>query len=304
MREDIIKTQDSPGFCDGSCMEFSIRTLSPQESRVVLALAEQGRREIERAEVVQILGATPKAADHVIQSLRRKGWLERAAWGKYLLVPPDQGPEAVGDSNLLALASRIAKSYYIGYGTAASHYGLTTQHRNVIWLVTPEHLRDRRLGAAEIRMVNPASRKLFGFGPVDVLGYKVMMSDREKTVIDCIDRPELAGGEGEAAYILATASRRFDWQRAGEYLERIRSRSLTQRFGWLVDHVGAEIPVADRERLLRFANRSRKAFLGPKGETKDPVGYDDTWRLFVNLSRQDLQASIGLGRRRTVKGRT
>ena len=100
MREHIIKTQDPPGFCDGDCMEFSIRTLSPQESRVVLALAEQGRREIERREVVQILGATAKAADHVIQSLRRKGWLERAAWGKYLLVPPDQGPEAVGDSNL------------------------------------------------------------------------------------------------------------------------------------------------------------------------------------------------------------
>jgi predicted transcriptional regulator of viral defense system len=285
-------------------MEFSIRTLSPQESRVVLALAEQGRREVERTEVIQILGVTPKAADHVIQSLRRKGWLERAAWGRYLLIPPDQGPEAVGESNLLALASRIAEPYYIGYGTAASHYGLTTQHRRVIWLVTPEHLRDRWLGEAEIRMVNPASRKFFGFGPVDVLGYRVMMSDREKTVVDCIDRPELAGGEGEVAYVLATASRRFDWQRAGEYLERIGSRSLTQRFGWLIDHVGAEIPVAERERLLRFASRGRKAFFGPKGEIKDPVGYDDTWRLFINVSHRDLQASVGLGRRQTVKGRT
>jgi predicted transcriptional regulator of viral defense system len=304
MRKNVIKTQGMPGFCDGGCMEFSIRTLSPQESRVVLALAEQGRREIERTEVVQILGVTPKAADHVIQSLRRKGWLERAAWGKYLLVPLDQGPEAIGDSNLLALASRIAEPYYIGYGTAATHYGLTTQHRHVIWLVTPEHLRDRWVGDTEVRIVNPTPRKFLGFGPVDVLGYKVMMSDREKTVIDCIDRPELAGGEEEAAYILATASRRFDWQRAGDYLERVGSRSLTQRFGWLVDYVGAEIPVADRERLLRFTKGSRKAFLGPKGETKDPIGYDHTWRLFVNLPPRDLQASIGLGRRRTIKERT
>ena len=38
-----------------------------------------------------------------------------------------------------------------------------------------------------------------------------MMSDREKTAIDCIDRPALAGGVGEAASIFAAASRRFDW---------------------------------------------------------------------------------------------
>ena len=80
-------------------MEFVTRSLSPQESRVVLALAEQGRREIARPEIVQLLGVSPKAADHVINSLRRKGWLERASWGKYLLIPPDQGPEALGESN-------------------------------------------------------------------------------------------------------------------------------------------------------------------------------------------------------------
>ena len=54
-----------------------------------------------------------------------------------------------------------------------------------------------------------------------MLGYKVMISDREKTAIDCIDRPALAGGVGEAAIILATASRRFDWTKAADYLERI-----------------------------------------------------------------------------------
>src|SRR5450759_5181274 len=151
-------------------MEFVTRSLSPQESRVVLALAEQGRREIARPEIVQLLGVSPKAADHVINSLRRKGWLERASWGKYLLIPPEQGPDALGDSNLLALASHIVTPYYIGYGTAAAHYGLTTQHRNVIILVTPVHLRERQVGESHVRIVNPAPKKFFGFESVDVLG--------------------------------------------------------------------------------------------------------------------------------------
>jgi predicted transcriptional regulator of viral defense system len=244
-------------------MDFAIRSLSPQESRVVLALTEQGRREIARPEIVELLGVTPKAADHVINSLRRKGWLERASWGKYLLIPPDQGPDALGEGNLLALASRIIEPYYIGYGTAAAHYGLTTQHRNVIWVVTPVPLRDRRVGEAEVRIVNPVSRKFFGFGPVDVLGYKVIISDREKTAIDCIDRPELAGGVGEAAYILATASHRFDWGKAADYLEKIGSTPLVRRFGWLADHTGADIPTSQQERMLRLAGNGRKAYFGP-----------------------------------------
>src|SRR3974390_487611 len=36
----------------------------------------------------------PKTADKVIESLRRKGWLERASWGKYRVIPPEEGPDA------------------------------------------------------------------------------------------------------------------------------------------------------------------------------------------------------------------
>jgi predicted transcriptional regulator of viral defense system len=84
----------------------------------------------------KLLGASSRVVDNIIESLRRKGWLERASWGKYLLIPADQGPEALANSNLLAQASLIAEPYYnyIGYGTAAAHYGLTTQHRNMIFL--------------------------------------------------------------------------------------------------------------------------------------------------------------------------
>jgi len=63
----------------------------------VPALTERTRRETTRAEIVELLGAT-KAAAHVIEPLRRKGWLERATPGEYLLIPPEQGPDALGDS--------------------------------------------------------------------------------------------------------------------------------------------------------------------------------------------------------------
>jgi predicted transcriptional regulator of viral defense system len=286
-------------------MTFATRSLSSQESRVVLALSERGQRETTRAEIIRLLGATPKAADHVIESLRHKGWLERASWGAYLLIPAEHGPDALAYDNLLALASRIANPYYIGFSTAAAHYGLTTQHRNVIFVVTPVRLRGRKIGKAQVRIVNPAANKFFGFEPVDVLGYKVMISDREKTAIDCLDHPELAGGVGEAATILAMASRKCDWSKVADYLERIGSGALVRRFGWLVDHVKADVPPEVRNRLLQLAAQSRKTWLGPNPANskvvQNAIGYDETWRLFVNVTGEELNGTAGLGRRKAIK---
>ncbi len=281
-------------------MTFVTRSLSPQEGRVVLHMAQHGSREVERQEIIDMLRVSPQAADHVIRSLRRKGWLERASWGRYLLVPPEMGPDALGESNVLALASRIAQPYYFGYGTAAMHYGFTTQHRRVVQLVTPMRARNRRVLDAEVRIVNPVPGKFFGFGPADVLGYTVMMSDHEKTAIDCIDRPDLAGGEGEAATILATACRRIDWHKAAGYLDRMSSKTLTRRCGWLAERAGATIPEDVRAHLQDLAKGSGRAYFGPRIPKPDAIGYQESWQLTANVASHELSDSVGIARPRSV----
>jgi predicted transcriptional regulator of viral defense system len=285
-------------------MEFATRSLSAQESRVVLALSESGRRETTRAEISHLLGGTSKSADHVIESLRRRRWLERATWGAYLFIPPEYGPDALGNSNLLALASHITRRYYVGFGTAAAHYGLTTQHRNVIYVVTPQRLRDRTVGGSKVQIVTQAESKFFGFEEIDVLGYKVVLSDREKTAIDCIDHQEYAGGVGEAATIFATASRRrFDWDKASDYLERIGAGALARRFGWLADFIKADIPPPARARIVALAARSRKTWLGasPESPVSSAIGYDETWKVFVNVAPEELHGIAGLGKRKAAE---
>jgi len=261
------------------------------------------RSEITRMEIASLLGGTFKAADHVIESLRRKGWLERAAWGKYLVIPPEHGPDVLGNNNLLALASHIIAPYYYGFGTAAAHYGLTTQVRNVIYVVALEERRPRMVHDSRVHIVKQTKKKFFGFAETDVLGYKVMMSDREKTSIDCIDHHELAGGVGEAATILATATRRYDWNKALDYLSRIDAGALARRFGWLCDYVKAEMPPDARARIQTIALKSRNTWLGlpPEHKVPDAIGYDEIWRVFVNVPRAELHGSAGLGQRKTIK---
>jgi predicted transcriptional regulator of viral defense system len=282
--------------------DTTIRSLSAQESRVVLSLAEYETREASRRDIIRILGVSPEAADHVIRSLRRKGWLERASWGRYLLIPADQGPDALGESNVLALASLIADPYYIGYGTAAAHYGFTTQRRNIIWLVTPQHLRDRKLLNAHVRIVNLGKRKFFAYGPVDVLGHEVKMSDVEKTAIDCVDRPDLCGGFGEATYIFGRACWKANWDQIFGYLRIIGAAALIRKVGWLADHVGAPVPDYVRTDLLEISRKTKsKTVFGPMSPEPDAPGYQREWNLSVNVTKAELKESEGIARRHFAK---
>lgn len=273
----------------------NLRSLSPYESKIVLSLVEAGRREIDRTTVIDILRIAPRSADQVIRSLRDKGWLERAGRGQYLLIPPNQGPEVTSESNILALASRLVQPYYFAYATAATHHGLTTQTRNKVWIATTVRgIRDRRIHHSDICFVRLSPRRFFGYSEVKVFGYSVQMSDREKTVIDCVDRIDLAGDASEVRHIIATAARRIDWEKLVTYLERTKSVSVVQRFGFLADTIDAQIPLESRVRLKRLLRPSSRSVLGPQSKPKNAVGYNSEWKLLVHLSPRQLGGDVHL----------
>jgi hypothetical protein len=71
-----------------------------------------------------------------------------------------------------------------------------------------------------------------------------------------------------------------------------------QRFGWLVDHVKADIATA----YCRWPREAARPRSPPRArEVEGAIGYDETWRLFVNVARQELHGSAGLGRRKTIR---
>ena len=69
-----------------------------------------------------------------------------------------------------------------------------------------------------------------------------------------------------------------------------------------MDHVQADMPSDIRERLLRLAASGPRTWMGPNPAHKveGAIGYDQTWRLFVNVSREDLGESAGIGRGRAL----
>jgi hypothetical protein len=120
--------------------------------------------------------STSSPARKVIRNLLRKGWLSRLVGGRYMFLPPEHGPENLGENNVLALASAVVDPSYVGCWAAASFHGFTTQKPMSITVAVLRQVPARIVEGADIRFVTVAQRKFIGFARYDVYGRQVALS--------------------------------------------------------------------------------------------------------------------------------
>src|SRR5208283_3838568 len=272
-------------------METDLRTLGPNEAKVVLSLREQERTTVRAAEIIKLLGRE-QTARKVIRNLIRKGWLTRLVGGRYLFLPPEHGPENLGENNALALASAVVEPSYVGWWAAASYHGFTTQKPATISVAVRRQMLPRTIEGNEIRFVQLIERKFFGFQSYDLYGRKAVLSTPAKTLIDCVDRPDLAGGPSEVTRIVYGASRDTESQETVETALRMQSTALLQRLGFLSDLTGWRLPDAQRARMRSAIAPSRRATFGRMQRREGDIGYVAAWGLLVHAARSDLLTDV------------
>ena len=272
-------------------MDSNLRTLGPSEAKVVLSFREQGREIVRAADVIELLGSE-QTGRKVIQNLIRKGWLSRLVGGRYMLLPPEHGPENIGENNTLALASAAIEPSYVGWWSAAAFHGFTTQKPMTVTVAVLRQAKARLIEGTEVRFVKVAKRKFFGFERYNVYGRSVTISSPEKTVIDCIDRPELAGGPAELARILYNTMSEVDARALAEAAIKMGSTSLLQRLGFLAEVVDRPLPAETRERLRQAIPKSTRSSFGRAERKPGDIGYVAAWGLFANVRREDLLAEV------------
>jgi predicted transcriptional regulator of viral defense system len=272
-------------------METNLRTLGPAEARVVLSFREQGRDVVEASDIIGLLNSE-QTGRKVIRNLLRKGWLTRLTGGRYMLLPPERGAEQIGENNPLAVASAIVEESYVGWWSAASFHGFTTQQPATVFVAVTRQTPSRTIEDTEIRFVTIPPRKFFGYKSYSVYGRNTRISDPEKTVIDCVDRPDLAGGPAELTRIVHAAMADIDPRKLVAAAMQMKSISLLQRLGFLADLVGRPLPEELRARLRSAIPKSARSKFGRSERASGDVGYVAEWGLFVHARRNDLLAEV------------
>jgi predicted transcriptional regulator of viral defense system len=110
----------------------------------------------------------------------------------------------------------------------------------------------------------------------------VSITDREKTLIDACDRPDVSGGIALTYRALRTCLEQLEWDRLDDYLARFGSSAVYKRLGYLID-VG-HLPVPAREKRLE----SWRAQLKPGISSLEPGAglggrINSRWRLRLNV---------------------
>lgn len=269
----------------------NLRTLGPREAQLVLTLSEQGRETVTTAEAVALLGSMGSARN-VIQGLVQKGWLTRLVGGRYLFLPPERGPENLGENNALALASAVVEPSYVGWWAAAAFHGLTTQKPSTIAVAVLQQRPAREIEGTTIRFVKVAPRKFYGFEEFDVFGRSVRLSTAAKTIVDCLDRPDLCGGSSELARIVFGGMSLVEPAVLVEEALRMQSAALLQRLGFLADLVHWKLDAELRARLRDAIPASARTRFGRVDRREGDIGYVHDWGIFVHASRRDLLADV------------
>jgi predicted transcriptional regulator of viral defense system len=275
-------------------MESNLRTLGKAESKVVLSLREEGRSLVQTTDIFDILGPAVRetAARKVIRNLVRKGWLSRIVGGKYMLLPPEHGPENLGENNVLALAAAVAEPCYIGWWSAAAWHGFTTQKPMTAFVAVTRQTPSREIEGSTVRFIKVTPRKFFGYESYDIYGRSVPVSSPAKTLIDCLDRPNLAGGPTELARIVHSVLAEVPPDDVLSAAMTMKSKAVLQRLGFLSDLVGRPLPEPVRTTLHSLIPRSYRSHFGWPEQREGDIGYVAAWGLFVYAHKDELLAEV------------
>lgn len=223
-------------------------------------------------EAIKILNLSKPGFYYHIQRLTAAGFVERVSRGNYRVITP--GEETGIDA--FVLASALVRNSAVGYWSALNYYGLTEQMPMKTFIQTPVRGNYRRLlDKYNIKTVILDKKKFFGFNDVLIRGRNVRITNAEKTIIDCLDKPKHCGGISEVAKAFG---RGVDLNKTLEYGIRAGNGAALKRMGYISSVMGLDI---EKDVLAALKVAKGYSLLDP---TLPPEGrWDARWGLIINV---------------------
>jgi predicted transcriptional regulator of viral defense system len=162
--------------------------------------------------------------------LAKRGYLQKIKRGLYAIVPV----EFIGKSyqpDKFVVASRITEPYAISYYSALELHGKSQSAFNRIYVSSPNRILSFQHQGIEYKGV--LTKALFGATAIVHDGQVIKVMDIERTIIDCLSRPDLVGGVDEFIRSLEGLSG-VNTQRLLEYLAKFDDKSLYAKTGFLL----------------------------------------------------------------------
>ena len=209
----------------------------------------------------------------ILLRLEKRGIIERIEKGKYLIIPlgAEKGKYTLHE---FVIGSTLIEPCSIAYWSALNYYGLTEQIPATVFLQTTVRKKnqDIKVFGVKYQIVKIKEEKMFGIRKEWIEETQITITDKEKTMIDCLDKPQYCGGIIEVAKALK--NNKFDRKKLENYAQRIGNSGVLRRLGYLCELLNIKISLPK----LNIRNYLLLDPTMPEKGTKNA-----RWRLIINL---------------------
>ncbi len=218
-----------------------------------------------------------------INKLRRTGKLLHPQRGIYVVVPPTKINEKSFQPDKYLIASKVKQPYYLGYHTALEIHGCAySTYNEVLIVVSPKNkFRDFEFRHIRYRPVYHSQSHL-GLKKINHKNHKIVVSSPSRTFLDCIERPEYAGGWEECLKSLESLAG-VNAKEIKQLLDAIGKDMLFRKTGLVLDLLNENpyyqgiLPKIKPYLQKKMGTSSMYLREGSKSEL------DKNWRLYVPI---------------------
>ena len=194
----------------------------------------------------------------LLSDMTSRGLLMRIKDGVYYIIPYEENPETfMPDWHLLVKYIVKEAKHYIGYYSALQIHSLITQPSLKEQIVVAKQIRPSEVKIKDItfQFIYHNESHFFGEKKTWIDSFnKVSCSDIEKTIIDCLFKPDYAGGIVEVARAIYSTKEKLNYSKLLEYAIKFDSQAVIKRLGYILELFEIETHIIQELQKLKTAS--------------------------------------------------
>lgn len=242
-----------------------MESIAKREAQVISEIRSRDMVVFTHKDIYRFLDTSKENTYRIMGNMVEKDLVKRVEKGKFILT------ETWNELDIYEIVPEIFQPSYIALWSALHYHDMTDQVPRTVFLITTKRKKPLRFQGQKIRYVTVKRSLFFGYERYG----KVLVSDMEKTVVDCLRHPEYSGGISQ---VRDAISHELNTERLVEYCKLMGSSAVASRLGYLLDLEGIKFEKKELKEIIDTYSK-----LDPKQEVPE---LNSEWKLYV---RRDIR---------------
>lgn len=273
-------------------MNIKSKNISTQSAQLLSYFNEQNRTCFDTVLAQKALpNSKIGAIRELLSDMTKRGLLMRLKEGIYHIIPYEANAETfMPDWHLVAEHIVNDAQHYIAYYSALQIHNLITQPSLKEQIVVSKQLRPSEIIIKEVpfQLIYHNEKHFFGAKKMWIDSFhKVLCSDLEKTFIDCLFKPDYAGGIVEIAKAIYISKDKIKYNTLLDYAMRFGSQAVIKRLGFLLELLEIQNNIIDE-----LQQQKTTSYIVLDTELPKKGTYNKRWSILQNLETATIKSAI------------